>query len=206
MADRTERILYFGGSFNPIHDGHLRCAKAVADAAGYTKVVLIPSGVPPHRSGQPDMASAPDRLTMCHLAVENDRLFGVSDIELRRSVPSFTLETARYLKSAGAPRIDWLIGADTVPRLPTWHGYPGLLDEVHFVVMRRPDAELDWDRLPMPLQQLRSRVIDAPLIPISASQVRQKAKAGEDLTGLVPQIVAEYIASRGLYRSTPAKV
>ena len=202
MADSTRRILCYGGSFNPIHHGHLLCAQAVAENAGFDRVLLIPSGKPPHRARQNDMASAKDRLTMCQLAAKDSVLFDVSDIELRLEGPSFTLETARALKREGMTQVNWLIGGDTVPRLPTWHDYPNLLREVHFVIMARPGTEIGWESLDAPMQSLRQNVVSAPLIDISASQIRERSRTGRSVRFHVPDAVATYIVTHHLYAAT----
>src|SRR5438874_10001193 len=111
--------LCFGGSFNPIHNGHLICAQAVAQKAGYDRVLVIPSAQPPHKPTA-DLASATDRLAMCKLAVQGRDLFEISDIETRRAGPSYTLDTARELRRAGLNDIHWLIGADMLLYLPKW--------------------------------------------------------------------------------------
>src|SRR5688500_17705852 len=103
--------LYFGGSFNPVHHGHLRCAEAVAAKAGYDRVVLIPSARPPHKPDNPELASPQDRLAMCRLAIDErgdaTPTFEISDIETRRSGPSYTLDTVRELRQRGATNVDW---------------------------------------------------------------------------------------------------
>jgi nicotinate (nicotinamide) nucleotide adenylyltransferase len=146
-SDALRRVC-FGGTFNPIHHGHLLCARAVAEVRGFDRVTLIPSAVPPHKSsltGNIDLASAQDRLAMCRLAVEGDPLFETNDIELHRSSPSFTIDTARELKRRGWPSVSWLIGGDVVPTLPSWHESFALLAEVQFIVMERPGSTLDWN-------------------------------------------------------------
>lgn len=112
------------------------------------------------------------------------------------------METTKRLKQDGFPDVHWLIGADSVPRLPTWFGYPHLLDEVCFVVMLRPGTTLDWERLEPRLQSLRSRVVPAPLIDISASDIRQRVREGRSITGLVPESVKAYIEQHKLYQNT----
>src|SRR3954469_23762100 len=107
--------LCFGGSFNPIHHGHLRCAQAVAGKAVNDQIVLIPNAQPPHKSDTSDLASSVDRLAMCQLAAAGpgvSGLFTVSDIETRREGPSYTIDTAQELRDQGLPAIHWLIGAD----------------------------------------------------------------------------------------------
>ncbi len=129
--------LCFGGSFNPPHHGHLICARAVAEAAGFHRVVLIPSARPPHKSGDA-IASAADRLAMCRAAIADDPLFEVNDLELSRDGPSYTVDTARGLLASGWSDVSWLIGGDSVANLPTWHEADALLNLIQFVVMARP--------------------------------------------------------------------
>jgi len=195
------RKICFGGSFNPIHYGHLRPSRAAADAAGFDTVVLLPSAVPPHKLRQPDMASADDRLTMCRLAAETVTGFDVDNIEMRRAGPSFTIDTARELRQRGWDRVSWLIGADQVRQLPTWRNPQALLREVDFYVIARPGWEFDWERLPAEFRVLRERVVEAPLVDISATDIRRRVAAGESIDDLVPAPVARYIEAKALYRS-----
>ena len=146
------------------------------------------------------MASAGHRLAMCRLAVQGDPLFEVDDLELTRSGPSYTIETARQLRRRGWNDVHWLIGADTVPLLPDWHEPDALLQEVTFVVMARPGHVLDWPMLPAYLQALANNVVAAPLIEISASDIRRRLAAGRPIRYLTPPPVEEYIARNGLYR------
>lgn len=197
--------LCFGGSFNPIHVGHLYCAEAVANSAGYDRVLLIPSSHPPHKPDTSELAPASDRLTMCRLAAAGSSLFDVDDIETRRAGPSFTLDTARELRRAGMPSpIHWLIGADMLLYLPKWHRPLELLREVHFLIMQRPGYAIDWDALPAEFQHLREQVVAAPAIDISATEIRRRVRAGESIADLVPPSVEDYIKDRGLYRDVPS--
>ena len=196
--------LYFGGSFNPIHHGHLRCAQAVADQAGYERVVLIPSARPPHKPDNPELASPADRLAMCQLAT-NERggaspLFLVSDIETRRGGPSYTIDTVTELKSSGETDVHWLIGADMLLYLPKWHRPLDLLREVHFVVMARPGWTIDWNALPSEFRHLRDHVVPVPAIDISGTEVRRRVRQNLPIEHLVPRPVATYIDSHHLYR------
>src|ERR1700722_4498113 len=112
--------LWFGGSFNPVHHAHLICARAVAERAGFDRVVLVPSAVSPHKVSDSAMASAADRLQMCRLATANIAGFDVSNIEITLPIPSFTLQTAKELKRRGINPIHWLIGGDMALFLPQW--------------------------------------------------------------------------------------
>src|SRR5206468_11336015 len=114
------RTLCFGGTFNPIRHGHLICARAAAEGAGFDRVLLIPSANPPLRGQEQDLISATDRLTMCQLAVDKLPFFAVSDLELSRSEPSYTIDTARMLRLQGHHNVNFLIGVDNVAQLHLW--------------------------------------------------------------------------------------
>ncbi len=193
--------LVFGGTFNPIHYGHLRCAQAVAEREDFDRVVLIPSAQPPHKPDTADVAPAADRLAMCQLAAEGNELFEVCDIEMRRGGPSYTIDTAQELLRQGWETVHWLIGADMLLYLPKWHRPLKLLSEVDFVIMARPGFTIDWSLLPGEFRQLQKHVVEAPLVDISGTDIRHRIRAGEPIDHLVPEAVAQYIGDRRLYRS-----
>ena len=193
--------LCLGGSFNPIHHGHLICARAVAEKQGYSTVYLIPNSQSPHKLSAVDVAPALHRLQMCRLAAAGSSLFEVQDLEVRRRGPSYTLDTVRELKQKGMDQIDWLIGADMVRMLPSWHAPLALLKEVRFVIMARPGMALDWETLPPMVRPLRDRVVEAPLIDIAASQIRRRVAEGKSIDYLTVPAVIEYIHSQHLYGS-----
>ena len=195
--------LCFGGSFNPIHYGHLRCAQAVAEKAGYEKVILIPTGQPPHKrdaDAASALAPAADRLAMCRRAISGLPPFDVSDIETRHAGLSFTIDTAQRLRGQGWEEVHWLIGADMLLYLPQWHRPDDLLREVHFVVMARQGWDIDWDAVPQSIRHLRDHVVEVPQVDISGTDVRRRVRQGLPIDHLVPPEVAAYIAERGLYR------
>ena len=195
------KTLCLGGSFNPIHHGHLICARAVMERAGYAQVMLIPTHQPPHKPGHANLAPAHDRLRMCQLAVERSATFTVDDIELKRTGPSYTIDTAAELKTQrGWPEVHWLIGADMLNYLPKWHRAAELIHEVHFVVMARPGFEFEWANLPPEFQHLRDRITEAPRIDISSTQIRERVRAGVSIDYLTPAPVVDYVYDNGLYR------
>lgn len=192
--------LCFGGSFNPVHHGHLICARAAAEAIGLNRVLLIPSRQPPHKIVGTDLAAAEDRLAMCRLAVAGDPFFEVSDVELKRDGPSYTIDTVRQLKAVGWQEVHWLIGADMARILPQWHEPLPLLREAKLVLMARPGWSFDWDTLPTEYRSLRANVVTTPMLEISATAIRQRVRAGLPITYLSPEPVVRYIGDRGLYK------
>jgi nicotinate-nucleotide adenylyltransferase len=191
--------LCLGGSFNPLHIGHLATARSVAEAKGFDRVVLIPSARPPHKAEAAELAEACHRLAMCQSVSRHDPFFEVEDLELTRDGPSYTIDTALALKQRGWPEVAWLIGADMVPFLPTWHRPAQLLQEVNFFIAQRPGHEIDWTVLPPAFQSLRERVVETPLLEISASDIRQRVRTGKSIRYLVAPEVERYISEQRLY-------
>ena len=192
--------LFFGGSFNPIHFGHLICARHAAEQIGASRTVLIPSAQPPHKPNAADLAPAVQRVQMCKIATQGSESFDVDDLETQRTGPSYTIDTVRALVRRGMGRVSWLIGADMLCNLPTWREPEALLEEATLVVMARPGWSFDWDSLPLPFRKLRENVVETPLIDISATQVRRRVAAGLPVDLLTPEPVVRYICENGLYR------
>lgn len=194
------RKICFGGAFNPIHHGHLICARAAAEALGAASVVLIPANQSPLKKPEADVASAKQRLDMCQIAVEGIWGFEVDDRELGRSGPSYTIDTVRELRQEGWESVAWLIGADQVMALPKWREGTELMKLAHLVVVARPGWQLDWTKLPGEFQALAGRVVSAPAIDISSTDIRRRVGRGEPIDFLTPPAVCRYIAEHGLYR------
>lgn len=191
----------FGGSFNPIHFGHLICARHAGERLGFEKTTLIPSARPPHKQAVQNLADPAHRVRMCQLAVQGSDDFDVNEVEIQRTGPSYTIDTARELARQGWGRVSWLIGADMLGTLPSWHEPDALLREVDFVVLARPGWVFDWESLPAAFRALRDRVIEAPLIEISATDIRRRVTSGLPIDFLTPQPVVQYIRENGLYRA-----
>lgn len=200
-------LLLYGGSFNPIHNGHLIIARAATEQLGVERTILIPSAAPPHKANS-DLASPEDRLEMVRLAIAGEPGFEVSDIELHRQGPSYTILTIEaYRRELGSDvQLYWLIGGDTLPELGTWYRVGELVDLCRIVTASRPGFEApDLSPLltvltPAQIERLRGGMIKTPLVDISATQVRQRVREGPSLSGLVPDRVAEYVLRHGLYR------
>lgn len=198
-SNKPMRYLWFGGSFNPIHFGHLVCARGVAESAGFDRVVLLPSGQSPHKTADASMAEPHHRVAMCQAAVAGDPLFAVDGIEMRRAGPSYTIDSVRELKQRGFTSVAWLIGADMVNSLPTWHEPANLLAEVDFVLMARPGWSMDWSLLPPEFRGLQKNVVPAPQLDISSTQIRDRLARGQSIRYLTSEAVVRYISEQRLY-------
>lgn len=194
------RIGILGGTYDPIHNGHIHIGQHVADQLGLTQILLIPSRTPPHRPAP--QATSQQRMAMCQLAAPGDPRFGVSDIELRRSGPSYTIDTLEALAYEAATLL-LILGADAAALLPQWYRAPDLGRVCELVVVNRPGTAIDSTPIVTAIPTLAGRVhtIHAPEYDVSSSMVRQRCAAGQSITDLVPPRVAEYIAHHGLYRS-----
>lgn len=200
-----KKTLCLGGSFNPIHHGHLICARVVAETAGFERVLLIPSARPPHKPASSDLADAMHRLQMCRLAIQTTERcsgvqFDVSDIEIKREgAPSYTIDTVWQLKQRGWPTVSWLIGADMLNYLPKWHQAAALLEEADFAVVARPGVPIDWNALPPEFSKLQKSVYAAPLVEISSTEIRRRVRQALAIDYLTPAGVVDYIYSQRLY-------
>nr|WP_312508592.1 nicotinate-nucleotide adenylyltransferase [Pseudomonas luteola] len=210
------RIGLFGGTFDPIHIGHLRSALEVAEQLGLDELRLIPGARPPHRNAP--QVSAQQRLEMVRLAVEGVEYLRVDDIEFRRERPSYTIETLEALRRDMGPHVQLLLmlGWDAFCGLPGWHRWAELLDHCHILVLQRPDADSEPPQALCDLIAARTQsdpqalsgpagqityIWQTPLA-VSATQIRGLLAAGKSVRFLVPDAVMNYIETHGLYRAT----
>lgn len=201
-------IALFGGTFDPIHFGHLIAARAVAEHLQLDRVVLIPSANPPHKQ-QLMPAPAADRLEMARLAVEGDSRFEVSDIEARRSGLSYTILTVEEYRRLIGPDVPlyWIIGGDSLAELHTWYRVEDLVERCTVVTAVRPgfetpDLSLLAQRLTKTqMERVRAGVLPTPRIDISATDIRQRVRRGASIRHLTPESVRLYIERMGLYRA-----
>lgn len=200
-------VALYGGTFNPIHHGHLIAARAVAERLDIDRLVLIPSANPPHKRGG-ELADAADRLEMARLAIAGEPSFEVSDVEVRRSGLSFTILTVEGWRQQVGPDapLYWIIGGDTLPELHSWYRIRDLAGLCRIVTAVRPGYEtpdlaaLERVLSPEQVTQLRADVLPTPRIDISATEIRRRFAEGRSIRFLVPEPVRDYIESRGLYR------
>lgn len=203
----SERLLLLGGTFDPVHCGHLAISLAAAEQLNVERIWLLPAAQPPHKTAAE--ASAEDRLAMLKLAIDAAEGFDVCEVELRREGPSYTIDTLTELRrQMPDAELFWLIGADMLAYLPKWYRAGDVVEMVHFAIAdRRGEGSLEevFDGLsdhfpPAVIDRLRAGVIRAPLIDISSTDIRRRVGAGEPIAHLVGQAVADYIADHGLYR------
>jgi len=206
------RVGLLGGTFDPIHVGHLDVAIAAREALGLERILLVPSRVPPHR--RVPNASAAHRFAMAAMAAATTPGLLVSDIEMNADGPSYTASTLDRLAAAGVPvrSLFFIIGADAFGDIATWMQYPGVLDRCHFAVVSRPGSPAPALRVALPSLAARMIetpcgipaepsifLIDAPTAPVSSTEVRRRLAGGASIAGLVPDVVAAHIARHGLY-------
>lgn len=217
-ASAPRRIGLLGGTFNPVHIGHLRAALEVTEFMALDELRLVPSARPPHR--QAPQVSAEQRLAMVELAVAGEARLRVDDRELKRDKPSYTLDTLESLRGELAARdqLFLLLGWDAFCGLPSWHRWQELLDHCHLLVLQRPDT---GSEAPEALRDLlAARSVSDPLslngpggqisfiwqtpLAVSATQIRQLLAAGQSARFLLPDAVLAYIQAHDLYRAPHA--
>jgi nicotinate-nucleotide adenylyltransferase len=196
-----------GGTFDPIHIGHLAIAEEARETLGLERVLFVPAGVPPHRSVAP-AASAADRLAMVRLAVADNPAFEASGIEVERPGPSFSVDTVEGLASrirsdGGEPDLWFVLSSEAFVAMHTWHEPERLLRAARIAVVPRAGSAMltrDWVAARFPGLEDRVRFVDGPLLAISGTQIRRRAAAGRSLRYLVPDEVARYIGDHTLYQ------
>ena len=202
------RLGVLGGTFDPIHLGHIDAADAAQHGLSLESIVLIPSRIPPHRA-DPTSASAEDRLAMVELAAADRPGWSASRIELDRDGPSYTYDTLTELgarRESRSTQIFFITGADAFAEIATWSRYPAVLDLANFVVVSRPGITLDSlrERVPSAFDRhspanTRVILVEARTPDVSSTDIRRRVRAGESLSGLVPPAVADYIRTHRLY-------
>lgn len=200
------RLGILGGTFDPIHFGHLDAADAARRAMTLDQVWLIPSCDPPHRPVDP-LASAFHRFALVALAIQGHDALRASDMEVTRTGPSYTADTLRALASHGwlPSQLFFILGSDAFAEIATWREFPAVLDAANFVVIARPGTTLDAAIARTP--SLRTRLgmsifsVEAQVRDVSSSTIRARLAARQSIDDLVPTAVARYIAAHHLYEA-----
>ena len=198
MQSGLKRLGVLGGTFDPIHIGHLIAATAARHAYRLDRVLFVPAGKPWQKS---EYSDAEDRFMLTTLAVAEDPAFAVSRIELDRKGPTYTVDTMRDLRDFyGEVELFFIAGADAVAHLGSWVGVEELGELAEIIAVRRPGYTLpELDRKP---GWPAVHPLDMPLIGISATDIRRRVQAQEPIDYQVPRPVAQYISERGLYQGT----
>lgn len=201
-----EKIILFGGTFDPIHNGHIEVANCATKKIHASKFIFIPARRSPLKSKQP-VAADTDRIAMLQLAIDGYKAFEYSNVEMNRAEPSYTIDTIRQLRVKFGENCEfyWLIGADMLNDLPLWYKINDLLSECNICVMNRGGYQKpDFDRLrgrlnPEHIAGLKKNMLDTPLIEISSTEIRKKIAEGQDVSLLLPPAVLDYVKRRKLY-------
>lgn len=218
-----KRVAVFGGSFDPVHLGHLVPTVGALETFGFAQVVFIPAYDPPHKRGCL-LAPYSHRFAMLALATQPYERFYVSDLEMARPGPTYTVDTLRQFREQ-CPEVElyFLLGSDSFSQITTWHQWQELVDLAHLVVLRRATIWGDQllEKLPESLRRrLQPVKLFAPVpdpangkkviyllehepFPVSASLIRQRLQAGQTISELVPPEVHRWIVKYGLYHQPP---
>ena len=220
-----KHIGLFGGTFNPIHLGHIRVIREVKSGFDLDEILIIPSALPPHKISE-NVVDAKDRIEMIRLAFLNDPDFVISDVELIRTGPSYTIDTVRYFRAMmpESTQLYLIMGLDAFLEINTWKSFKDLFLLIPFIVMYRPVGGNDgktsgWESLGHYLRSNISEgytfsssqstyihdkkqpvfVFDVSPVDISSTTIREHIKKGVSIKHLVPEIVEDFIKTKGLY-------
>lgn len=203
------RVGILGGTFNPPHIAHLVCAQEAHARLGLDRVVLMPAGTPPHKAVPAGDPSGEERFELCRLAVAGDERLAVSRLELERPGRSYTVDTLRLLRERDPQdELTFIVGGDMARSLPGWREPETVLSLATLAVAERRGAEraaIERELAPLAGAE-RVRFFDMPRVDVSSSLVRERVAAGLPIRYLVPDAVAEAIASRGHYRGVTGEV
>ncbi|GLZ00894.1 nicotinate-nucleotide adenylyltransferase [Actinoplanes sp. NBRC 103695] len=193
-----KRIGIMGGTFDPIHHGHLVAASEVAARFRLDEVVFVPTGEPWQKP--PDVTPAEDRYLMTVIATASNPQFQVSRADIDRSGPTYTVDTLRDLRAVYGPEAElfFITGADALARILSWKDALEVFSLAHFVGVTRPGFELTDKHLPPG----KVTLVEVPAMAISSSDCRNRVRSGKPVWYLVPDGVVQYIAKRGLYRDS----
>ena len=187
------RVGILGGTFDPIHIGHLIAASSVYEALNLDSVVFIPAGDPWQKRDR-DLSTGQQRLEMVKLATENDSRFQVSDLEITRSGPTYAVDTVLEWKRLNPnDELFWIVGSDALSGIPSWHEWEAFVTEVTIVAVNRLGKN---DSVPFDFVS-----VDMPEVRISATELRDRFTNGLDTQYLVPKQVSQYISDQGLYQA-----
>ena len=197
MGLERKKTGFIGGSFDPIHLGHITIAQDALELAKLDRVFFVPSGQNPHKEQAPE-ASQQDRLAMINLALKDYPDIAHTDIELMRSGPSYTVETIMYLKSEfPGDRLFWIMGEDQLPGLSSWREIEYLAEMVEFISLRRPGTP--YAEPAADVRNLRLHRYEGHVNSVSSTEIRQRIREGKTVSHFLNSKVHEYITDNELY-------
>lgn len=196
---RGRRIGIMGGTFDPIHNGHLVAASEVAWRFNLDSVVFVPTGEPWQKAGR-KVSGAEDRYLMTVIATASNPRFSVSRVDVDRQGATYTIDTLRDCRELFPDaELYFITGADAMVSIASWHDWESMFELAHFIGVTRPGYELSEELLPE-VHRERISLIDVPAMAISSTDCRERASRGQPVWYLVPDGVVQYIAKRELYR------
>ena len=197
------KIGIMGGTFDPIHLGHLATAEAVRENFSLDEILFIPAARPPHKLGK-KVSDEKHRLAMTILATQSNKFFRVSDMELKRTGLSYTLDTMNELqkKFGVSAKLFFIIGADSLADLNKWHAAKELVEKCHFIATTRPGADANFSAVKKFFGEAATKHIHrvtTPGLEISSTDIREKIRLGRSIKYLVPEADEEYILREKIY-------
>ena len=191
------KVALFGGTFDPVHTGHLLIAESARGQLGLDRVIFLPTAIPPHK--RKPKADARHRLAMLRLAIRGNPAFEVSDWELSQKRIVYTYESLdHFAPRFGGGKCGFIVGSDSLSMVPHWRRGPELLKRVRFLAVERPGTP--WNRLPARLRR-RARLIASPTVPFSSADIRRRMRRRQSVRYQVPEAVERYMRRHRLYRA-----
>ncbi len=202
----NKNIILFGGTFDPVHLGHTTVAKSAAEYIKADRVIFIPAKRSPLKSSSPRVSDI-DRMKMLSLAVSGNEKYEISDYEISKPLPSYTINTVRYFKSVYGDEhsLYWLVGADSLDELAHWYRITELIDECNVAMMYRADYDKpDFSKYKdiwgtERVEKLQRNIIPTPLVNISSTEVRKRITSGAEYAQMLDSAVFSYISEKRLY-------
>jgi nicotinate-nucleotide adenylyltransferase len=199
----VRRLGILGGTFDPIHHGHLLAAEEACHQLALDRVLFVPAGLPPHKPARP-ISSADHRVHMVELAITGKPHFALSRVDVDRPGPSYTVDTLELLRAGWGPdpRFFFIEGNDSLSDVASWYQPRRLIELCDLAVVARPGAQIDLPELERRLPGITGRIhwVQIPLLQISSSDLRARVRSGRSISYLVPREVEDYIRRHGLYR------
>lgn len=216
--EKSKKVGLFGGTFNPIHLGHLRGAEEIREVFHLEEMIFVPSSIPPHKMTE-KVIEASHRLEMVRLAVSGNPYFSVSDVEISRPGKSYSIETIKYFQERRQDTFFFILGSDAFVEIETWKEFQNLFSLCHFIVMTRPGSQKEIPPLPRALapnfryaSEKKAWVHvsgymlyfkEISFLDISSTKVRELIEKGRSVRYLIPPEVETYIREHSLYRRNP---